>query len=145
AALLGRGQSGWIFDEIRNKRGLAYQVGVSNELETDYGYFAVFAGLDKSKIKDAAKIILEQCRRLERVTQKELAEAKTSIEGNYVLQMEDNFHRADNNAYWHTIKDAKLGHKFLSKIKKVTCADITRVAKQYMKNNNYTLVTIEQK
>ena len=48
-AILGKPQSGWIFDEIRNKRGLAYQASVQNELEDDYGFFAVFAGLDKKK------------------------------------------------------------------------------------------------
>jgi len=51
ASILGRGQTGWIFDEIRNKRGLAYQVGVQNNPEDDYGIFAVFAGLDKKTLK----------------------------------------------------------------------------------------------
>ena len=71
-AILGRGQSGWIFDEIRNKRGLAYQVSVHSEHESDYGYFAVVIGLDKKNIEKAKKLILQQFRKLEKTSNKEL-------------------------------------------------------------------------
>ena len=143
AAILGRGQSGWIFDEIRNKRGLAYQVGVNDENEMDYGMFAVYTGLDKKNIEKAKEIILQQFRRLEKTSRKDLEEAKTFIEGNHALETEDNFARADNLAVWETIKDAKLADSYLKNIKRVTINDVKRAAKKYL-NNKYTLVVIEQ-
>ena len=143
AAILGRGQSGWIFDEIRNKRGLAYQVGINNEHESDYGVFAVYAGLDKKNIEKAKEIILQQFRRLEKISKNDLEEAKTYIEGNYTLEIEDNFHHADNLAVWETIKDCRLANSYLKTIRKVTINDVRRVAKKYL-NNKYTLVIIEQ-
>jgi len=143
AGILGRGQSGWMFDELRNKRGLGYQVGVNNEPETDYGMFAVYAGLDKSKIEEARKLILEQFKRLQKLTSKELEEAKTYIEGNHTLQTEDNFHHADNLAFWETINGAKFAYTYLKNIRKVTIDDVRRVAKKYL-NENYTIVVIEQ-
>ena len=143
ASILGRGQSGWIFDEIRNKRGLAYQVGVQNDPEDDYGMFAVFVGLDKKYIEKAKKIIIEQFRKLEKLNKKELEEAKTYIEGDYTLKLEDNFNLADNLAFWENIKDASLADKYINKIKNVKISDIKRVAKEYL-NNNYTLIVIEQ-
>ena len=143
-SILGRGQSGWIFEEIRNKHGLAYQVGVQNELEDDYGAFAVFAGLDKKNIEKARKIILQQFKKLEKISKNELEEAKTYIEGNHTLNMEDNFQAADNLAFWETIKNASLADDYIKHIKKVETSDIKRVAKQYL-NNFYTLTTIEQK
>ena len=142
--ILARGQSGWLFDEIRNKRGLAYQVGAMHETEKDHGYFAVYTGLDKSNIEKARKIILEQFKRLQNLSRKELEEAKTYLEGNHALTIEDNFHLADNNAYWESIKDSNLAKNYIQKIKKVTADDVKRVAKKYF-NNNYTLVVIEQK
>ena len=142
-AILGRGQSGWIFDEIRNKRGLAYQVGVNNEHEMDYGMFAVYAGLDKNKIEKAKKIILQQFRRLEKISKSELEEAKTYIEGNYTLEMEDNFNYADNLSLWESLEDAKLAGSYLKNIEKVTINGVRRVAKKYL-NNRYTLIVIEQ-
>jgi predicted Zn-dependent peptidase len=143
-SILGRGQSGWIFEEIRNKHGLAYQVGVQNELEDDYGIFAVFAGLDKKNIEKARKIILQQFRKLEKLNKIELEEAKTYIEGNHTLNMEDNFQAADNLAFWETIKNTSLAGYYIKNIKKVKINDIKRVAKKYL-NNFYTLTTIEQK
>ena len=72
ASVLGRGQSGWMFDEIRNKRGLAYQVGVHNEAEMDYGMFAIYTGLDRKKIEYAQIIILQQLKRLEKIDNNKL-------------------------------------------------------------------------
>ena len=142
--ILARGQSGWLFDEIRNKRGLAYQVGAMHETEKDHGYFAVYTGLDKSNIGKARKIILEQFKRLQNLGKKELEEAKTYLEGNHALVIEDNFHLADNNAYWESIKDASLAEDYIKNIKKVSINDVKRISKKYF-NNNYTLVVIEQK
>ena len=143
-AVLGRGQSGWIFDEIRNKRGLAYQVGVNDENESDYGVFAVYTGLDKKNIEKAKDIILQQFRRLDRINEKDLEEAKTFIEGSYTLETEDNFKHADELAVLESIKSAELAKSYLKNIRKVKINDVKRVAKKYL-NDKYTLVIIEQK
>ena len=143
-AILGRGQSGWIFDEIRNKRGLAYQVGVNSENESDYGMFAVHTGLDKKNIAKARNIILQQFRRLESISKKDFDEAKTYIEGSYTLETEDNLKHADELAVWESIKDAGLADSYLKNIRKVTINDVKRVAKKYL-NDKYTIVVIEQK
>ena len=132
-----------MFDEIRNKRGLAYQVGVNNESEIDYGMFAVYAGLDRKNIDEARKIILKQFRRLEKSSKNDLEEAKTYLEGSHTLETEDNFSRADNLAVWETIKDARLAGSYLKKIRKVTTNDVKRVARKYL-NDKYTMVVIEQ-
>ena len=143
-AILGKPQSGWIFDEIRNKRGLAYQASVQNELEDDYGFFAVFAGLDKKNIEKAKEIILQQFRKLEKIKKNELEEAKMYIEGNHTLELEDSFQAADNLAFWETIKDASLANTYIKNIKRVKINDVKRVTRKYF-TNNYTLVVIEQK
>lgn len=143
-SILGRGQSGWIFDEIRNKHGLSYQTGVQHEPEDDYGTFAVFAGLDKKNIPKAKSIILKQFKRLQKITKKELDEAKTYIEGHYALELEDNFHYADNLSFWELIDDAGLAESYIKKIKEITVNDVKKAAKKYL-NKNYTFVAIEQK
>lgn len=144
AAVLGRGQSGWVFDEIRNKRGLAYQVGVNDENESDYGTFAVYTSLDKKNIEKAKEIILKQFKRLEAIGNKDLEEAKTYIEGSHALDTEDNFSRADNLAVWETIKDARLADSYLKDVRKVRINDVRKAARKYL-NDKYTLIVIEQK
>ena len=143
SAILGRGQSGWMFDEIRNKRGLAYQVGVNHDHESDYGTFAVYTGLEKKNIEKAKRIMMSQFKRLQNLAENELNDAKTYLEGNNALEMEDNFSRADNLAVWETIKDAKLADFSIQNVKKVRLDEVKKIAKDYL-NNNYTLVVIEQ-
>lgn len=144
AAVLGRGQSGWMFDEIRNKRGLAYQVGVNNENESDYGMFAVYAGLDKKNIEKAKEIMLQQFRRLEKLSENDFEDAKTYIEGSYALETEDNLKHADELAVWESMKNAELAESYLKNIRKVKINDVKKVAKSHL-NKKYTLVVIEQK
>ena len=141
--ILGRGQSGWMFDEIRNKHGLAYQVGINNESETDHGIFAVYTNLDRKNIEKAKKIIMQQFRRLESATENDVEESKTFIEGSHAIQMEDNFHSADNLSFWETIKDARLADSYLDNIRKVSVKDVKRVAREFL-TCNHTMVVIEQ-
>ena len=142
-AILGKGQSGKIFDEIRNKRGLAYEVGVHHEPSTDYGFFAVYLSADKGKIPLIRRLILNELEKLSFITPKELAEAKGHVEGRYLLNNEDTHNLADEIGFWELIKDSKLGKDYLKRIRGVTKKDITRVAKKYF-TKNYTLAIIEQ-
>jgi predicted Zn-dependent peptidase len=142
-AILGKGQSGKIFDEIRNKRGLAYEVGIHHDPSTDYGIFAVYLSADKKKIPLIKKLILKEFDNLKNLTEKELKEAKTHLEGSIILDNEDTHNKADSLAFWEHINDAKLDNQYIKNIKKVIKKDIIRTAKKYL-TKNYTLAIIEQ-
>ncbi len=142
-SVLGRGQSGRLFDEIRNKLGLVYEIGTQYEPAIDYGFFAVYLSTDKKNINKIKNIILQEFEKLKKISKKELAEAKTQIEGNYALENEDNFHRADEFIFWQMVKDANLAGNYIKEIKKVTKKDIIKVVDKFL-NKNYTLTVIEQ-
>jgi len=142
-AILGRGQSGKIFDEIRNKRGLAYEVGVHHDSSTDHGFFAVYLNTDKKNIKKIIDIILKEFGNLKNLTAKEIREAKGFLIGQHILETEDTRDLADELAYWEIIKDAKLLNDYIKEIKKVTKKDILMIARKYL-TKNYTLAVIEQ-
>ena len=143
-AIFGKGQSGKLFDEIRNKRGLAYEVGVYHKPSTDYGYFAVYFGAEKKNIPLAKQIIFDEINKLPELTEKEIKEAKGFIDGKYILNSEDTEYKADKLSFWEQIKDADFEKEYLKKIKKVTKKDILRVAKKYL-GKNYCMSVIEQK
>ncbi len=143
-AVLGRGQSGKIFDEIRNKRGLAYEVGVHHEASLDFGFFSIYFSADRSKFKLIEKLINEELVSLSKLTAKELKEAKGYVEGKNILDAEDTHHKADALGYWELMSNAAFEREYASKIRKVTLSDIKRVAKKYF-SKNYTLAVIEQK
>jgi predicted Zn-dependent peptidase len=143
-SVLGRGQSGRMFDEIRNKRGLAYEVGVQHEPQARYGTFAVYLNTHKKNISKAIGIILNEFEKLKKIKSRELQEAKTQIEGSHALENEDNFHAADELAFWEIVKDASLAKNYIREIKKVTKKDIAVVVDKFL-NKNYALAVIEQK
>jgi predicted Zn-dependent peptidase len=142
-AILGRGQSSRLFDEIRVKRGLAYSLGVIHDSETDYGWLAVYVGTDKRNIETVKEIILNEVSKLKKTSSNEIKDAKRFIEGNYYLENEDNHSMADNLASWEMIGDLQGAEEYVKRIKKVTKQDIKRVIEKYMKN--YVYVGIEQK
>jgi zinc protease len=142
-ALLARGQSGKIVEEIRNKRGLAYEVNVHHDPNKNFGVFAVYLNTDKKNISLVRKIILNQFKAIKNVNDKEIIDAKGFIEGKYILEKEDTMHNADELNFWEFIGDAKISKSYINEIKKVSKEDIVSVAQKYL-NKNYTLAVIEQ-
>lgn len=142
-AILSKGQSGKLFDEIRNKRGLAYEVGVLHESSKDYGYFAVYLNADKKNWGKIKELIFQEFNNLKNLTEKEITDAKNYLEGNYALENEDTQTLAEELNYWQMIKDASLLHDYIKNIKKVTKKDIIKAAKKYF-TKNYALAIIQQ-
>tara|TARA_Y100000034_G_scaffold136393_1_gene212570 strand:+ start:325 stop:1527 length:1203 start_codon:yes stop_codon:yes gene_type:complete len=142
-SILGRGQSGRIFTELRSKRGLAYDVGSQNISEASFGYFAIYATIKKKNQELVKKLTLQELAKLQNVTEKDLKEAKNYIEGNYLLEMEDSQKTADQLLAWELVKDANLMKKYLRRIKLVTINDVKKIAKKYF--NHYTMVVLEGK
>lgn len=144
SAIFSRGQSGRIVEEIRTKRGLAYEVNIHHEAAIDYGVFAVYLSTDKKNLKLAERIILNEFKKLKDITQREIDDAKGYLEGKNILDSEDTHNIADELNFWELVKDAKMQKDYLKKINKVTKGDILRAAKKYL-NKNYTLTILEQK
>ena len=139
--ILGRGQSGWMFQEIRGKRGLAYEVGTQHVAERDYGYFAIYLSTGRGHVDLVKRLILEQLRKLKKISEKELKEAKDYVEGSYLLDIEDNQKLADHLCFWEQIGGAKMMEEFVRKVKKVSIGDVRRVVDKYFKN--YCLAVVE--
>src|SRR3989344_7556565 len=79
--ILGRGQSGKMFTEIRSKRGLAYDVGTQVLAEKSFGYFAAYAIIDKKNIFLVKDLMIAEIRSLKDVSEIEIKEAQDFIEG----------------------------------------------------------------
>lgn len=142
-AYLGKGQSGVLFHELRGKRGLVYDVAVEYGSDIDYGYFVIFASFSKKHKAEVKKVIQETLVNLKNITEKELNEAKTYLEGDYYLDVEDVQKYADQLLYWYDIKDPKLLSDYIKNIKSVTVSDVKRVVKKYF--NHWATVELEGK
>ncbi len=90
-AVLGDGMSSRLFLEVREERGLAYDVGSSIISYADAGVLSVYAGVDPGRIRATIAAILEQLARLrdERVPEPELAKVKAYLAGRLELRLDE--------------------------------------------------------
>ena len=87
---LGEGMSSRLFVEVREKRGLAYDVHSEVSHFSDTGALVVSAGVDPKRVYDAVQTILEQVGALrEGMPEDELEKAKRLSAGRLMLRMED--------------------------------------------------------
>ncbi|MFZ2199549.1 MAG: pitrilysin family protein [Microgenomates group bacterium] len=87
--VLGGGMSSRLFNEIREKRGLAYYVKADLDMNFDCGYLGVRAGVKLEKLGEAMKVVKEEMLKLaSTVTEVELNKAKEYILGHLPLSLE---------------------------------------------------------
>jgi predicted Zn-dependent peptidase len=88
--ILGEGMSSRLFLEIREKRGLAYDVHSFSSKHSDAGYFAVYMGVDPKKAEEAVNAVMEELRKVasEQVPEEELVKVKEFTKGRLRLGLE---------------------------------------------------------
>jgi predicted Zn-dependent peptidase len=94
-AILGGGMSSRLFQEVREKRGLAYAVYSYPSLFRETGSLAVYVGTRPSNVEEVVALVREQTALMasDGVTTEELSRAKESIKGQLVLGMESTRNR----------------------------------------------------
>jgi len=94
-AILGGSMSSRLFQEIREKRGLAYEVGSYLTSYRDAGIFGVYVATETAHVSEALGVIKEEMARCatELMSEKELKSAKELLKGNYLLGMESTDNR----------------------------------------------------
>ncbi|TVT49273.1 insulinase family protein [Amycolatopsis rhizosphaerae] len=90
-AALGGGMSSRLFQEIRERRGLAYQVYSSVSGYADTGHLSVYAGCQPDKLGEVANVLRDLLGQVgkEGFTDAEVARAKGQLRGGLVLGLED--------------------------------------------------------
>lgn len=150
SAILGGGMSSRLFIEIRERRGLAYYIHTAGEKYRDAGNFVVQAGVDKKRIEEALKVILEQCALIAKtrgeaggIAPAELARAKEFLKGHLVLELEDS--RNVSGAYaTQEILEGKITTpaEIIAKLEAVKASDVVAVAREIFKNDKLNLAVI---
>lgn len=89
--ILGGNMSSRLFNEIREKRSLAYEIGSSTKFYSDTGSFLVHAGIDNKKAVKAVSVIMNELRKTvnKDVTQEEFNMAKEYYKSGILMGLED--------------------------------------------------------
>lgn len=138
AAIMGGGMSSRLFEEVREKRGLAYYVRTHSDHYQDCGSFVAMAGVDQKKVTDAVKVIRQEFDKIASgktpITQEELTKAKEFSKGHLVLELEDSRSVASYYAHQELLeKTIDNPEEVLAKIDGVTLAQVQAVAVKYLK------------
>ncbi len=97
--VLGAGVSSRLFQEIRERRGLAYSVYSFTSSYVDTGLWGVYAGVSKRRIREVAEVIVNEMLDLKNtLTDTELERAKKHLKGNLILGLESTSSRMNNIA-----------------------------------------------
>jgi predicted Zn-dependent peptidase len=98
--LLGGGMSSRLFQNIREKRGLAYAVFTEQYLYRDGGCMSVYAGTSLKSAREVIDLILAEFRELKQtpVPADELRRAKDHMKGSLVMGLESTSSRMSNLA-----------------------------------------------
>lgn len=143
--ILGGSMSSRLFQEIREKRGLAYSVGTYSVGFADTGQVGVYLGTREENLVEAAEIIGRELRRMasEPVPDAELSRAREHLKGRLVLGLESPATRM------HRIGRAVLSgtellevDEIVERIEAVTADDIAALAAEFWDPSSLSVAAI---
>ena len=134
AEILGGGMSSRLFQEAREKRGLAYAIDAYADTFEDTGLLGIYAGTAAADAAPTARLAAEQIRALaESPTHAELARAKALLKASLFIARESTLSRAEQAAgqailFGRLFTSAELSEA----IDSVTLADLRRVGERLL-------------
>lgn len=143
--ILGANMSSRLFNEVREKRGLAYEIGTQVKRFQDTGAFIINAGIDNKKISATVEVILKELKRIkaEPPGASEFSRSKEFYTGQLKLALEDTL----DHMLWigeltsamdkiYTLQD------ILKDVDRVKPQDLSRVARTIFKEKRFNLALI---
>jgi len=129
--VLGGGMSSRLFQEIREKRGLAYSVYSYTSQYADTGLFAVYAGCAPGKVDEVLELIRAELAEVAAhgVKAAEVARGKGMLKGSLVLGLEDTGSRMTRLGKGELLYDELLSvDQLLSKVDAVSVEQVRAAA-----------------
>ena len=144
ASYLGMGASSRLFQEVREKRGLVYNIYGYTQSLSDVGVFSVFAGTSKQNLGKVTEITLSELEAMKQGLDLETLETvKHKTIGLYILGSENNRQRMHNlgTSTLRTGKPRSL-EAVVTKLEAVTNEDVVRVAEKMFEGNLIALTAL---
>lgn len=108
--ILGEGSSSRLFQSVRERNGIAYQIHSFLNSFYDTSVFGIYFSTNENMILKALSLVEKELRKLResRVSEKELNKAKESLKGSIILSMENTSNRmirmAQSELYFGRVK-----------------------------------------
>ncbi len=147
STILGGGMSSRLFIEVRERRGLAYDVRSVIERFQDVGYMAAYAGVDPQKIEEAITIVLQQYYGISSgqfpISSEELKKAKEYLKGHLALGLESTSAVGEFFAFQELFSDKVITPEDVyDAVDAVTLSDVYKEAKRLFVPSHLNLAII---
>jgi predicted Zn-dependent peptidase len=130
--VLGGSMSSRLFQNVREKRGLAYSVFSGLSAYRDAGSMTIYAGCANDAVGELIDVVIAELRRLkeEALPESELRRAKDHLKGSLMLNLESTSSRSSLLARQEIYFDRQFGlDDTLAGVERVTTDDVQRVAR----------------
>lgn len=147
ASILGGGMSSRLFNEVREKRGLAYYVRSHSDQYVDAGSLVSMAGIDPKRVTDAIQVMMQEYQKVATgtlgITDEELNKAKEYLKGHLVLELEDSRSVASYYAHQELLENEVMNPaEVLKEVDAVTKEQVEQVGKDYFVQKGLNLALI---
>ena len=142
---LGGGMSSRLFQEVRERRGLAYSVYSYHSQYADTGLFGIYAGCAPSRVTEVLALCREQVDAVAHggITAEEIARGKGQLKGSLVLGLEDTASRMHRLGKGELVYGEQLTvDEVIARIDAVTPDDIAEVANEVLAESRLGLAVI---
>jgi predicted Zn-dependent peptidase len=143
--LLGGSMSSRLFQNVREKRGLAYAVFSGLSAYRDAGSFTIYAGCSNEAVGEVIDLVVEEMRGVKNmpVADAELRRSKDHLKGSLMLSLENTASRMSHLARQEIYFDRQFGlDETLQGIEQVTVADVQRVASDLFRNGSLSATVL---
>jgi len=144
SCLMAGGMSSRLFQEIREKRNLAYAVKGACNSAKRFGFSYIYVGTSKENVEKVKKLILEEFKKLIGLDSKELDQVKEQLIGNSKISREDSQGQMLDLLYNEIWDKAENSYKYEEEISKVKIEDVKSLA-EGIKEGNYSVIALVPK
>lgn len=127
--IYGKYSSSRLFEEIREKRGLAYTANSEYESERSYGNIYAFIGTKEDSVKEVKRIALEEMKKLQKITDKELSEIKEKMIGSFEIESEESDNVASKLIMEELAGNAENYYNYRDYVNNIKLEDVRNLAK----------------
>ncbi len=146
--ILGEGSSSRLFQSIRERNGIAYQVNSFFNSFYDVSSFGVYLSTNEKMMDKALSIVEREFKKLRntKVSERELKKAKEAMKGHFLLSLENTsnrmFRMAQSELYYNRIKSTD---EIIKNIDSVTGEDILNLANELLDEKSFIKIIIKSK
>lgn len=142
-SILGSGFTSRLMEEVRVKRGLTYSIHSIFDMRKEAGHFEISTFTRHEKVAETLRVVLETIESFKNkgVTEKELADGKATLKGQFLRSLETPEALATNVLYLrlYGVDDSFL-KTYITDVESVTLQDLNLVIKSYFKPENLKIL-----